>query len=323
MNYVRRAGASLALAVVIAACANQTLPPGLSADQVLSNGVRAFQKLTSTHVTAKFTIDQTTGTAIASVLHGGEVAGTVTLGSETSPFVYVDGTSFFETNAVFVIPLDSGIYSIASSIKGRPWWRTSGTAPVAQVVRLLSTGLISTFLTGREHLTPTLDKDSRKRAAIRLSDSAGTVYVARTSPYQILEVKSAPHYLAGGFSDVDIVFDDINAPVTVTAPTNFVTPDVADMPLYPVVESADFGDCDESGCTVKASIGARAGSGIATVTLTVSASSDGERLATCTTTVALAHYDDIQTATCHAEGSALDGLVDSRRRRLSPPRGGR
>jgi hypothetical protein len=99
--------------------------------------------LKSSHVAATFASDQMSGSVAASILQNGDVTGSVTLGPETSNFVYVDRTTYFETNTVFVIPLASGIYSIASRLKGRPWWRTSGTAPAAAVVQLVSDGLSS------------------------------------------------------------------------------------------------------------------------------------------------------------------------------------
>ena len=303
MIYLGRVAGSLCVAVLIAACASQGTQERLSPSQVLANGVRAYENLMSTHVTANFTIDQMSGSAGASVLHSGDLTGSVTLGSETSVFVDVAGQSYFQTNAVFVINPASDIYTLASSLRGRPWWRTSGTPPVAAVVQLLSNGLVSTFLTGRDHLVQTAGKDSRGRSATRLNDSAGTVYVASESPYEILEVKSAPHYLVGGFSDVDLVFDQFNSPVSVAAPTNAVSPDAADMPLYAVIRSVDFGACDAPGCQVKAVVGAKVGSGMTTVTLTISASSDGARLATCTASVTLANYADSQTATCYASGT--------------------
>jgi hypothetical protein len=135
-----------------------------------------------------------------------------------------------------------------------------------------------------------------------LTDSAGSVYLAPSSPHNVLEVKTAAHYLAGRFSAVDFTFNEFNAPVTVTIPTNVVIPDTTHMPGYFNMKSVDLTNCNSTGCTAKGVVQSEAGSGTAAVTFIIT-NDAGAKLASCTTSVAVASYTATPTATCHAHGA--------------------
>lgn len=293
-------GVSLALA--LAACASKSLPTPMSSSQLFAEATQALQSLQSSQVKGTFSIDQTGGVISASILQNGDATGALTLSGESSLFVVANHTTYFANPASFVTTQLSSLPNLARQLKGQHWWRTPGSAPAAAIVQVLSTeALSSTFLAGRNHLTEHKGADSSGRAAYELSDSAGNVFISTSLPHEILEIKTADHYLAGNFSNVDLIFDSFNAPVTVAAPTSFVIPDLADMPTYFDIQSVDFGTCNGSGCVLNAVVQGEAGSGNATVTLTLWA---GRQLAMCTATVVLAHYYDTKTARCHAGGSA-------------------
>lgn len=238
------------------------------------------------------------------MLHNGNASGTLTLDGADSPFVSANGATYFASQAPFVTAGFPSVASLAANLKGSPWFHTDGSASAAAVLALLSPGpLQSTFLSGRTGLTRSSGKDSHGRAGIRLSDASGSVVLAASTPHNILEITTATHYLVGRFSDVDIIFDAFNSPVTVAVPTDYVTPDLVNMPPYFYISSVDAHGCNGAGCTLTAIVGSEAGSGTATVTLTITNSS-GKRLAACTTTVVLALYRATPTASCHAGGAA-------------------
>ncbi len=97
--------------------------------------------------------------------------------------------------------------------------------------------------------------------------------------------------------------------MTVTVPTDPVTPDIASMPPYFYVVSVNFGVCNDTGCTGKAVIETQAGSGTATVTLTITNPAH-KTLAKCITTVK-ASYSAGTTATCRAHGSGWANFWDN------------
>jgi hypothetical protein len=253
-------------------------------------------------VKGTFAIDQTGGVVSASILQSGDVTGALTLGGDSSLFVVANHTTYFANPVSFVTTQLSTLPNLARQLKGQHWWRTPGSAPAAAVIHLLSSAtLSSTFLAGRNHLTQTQGKDSRGRAAYLLRDSAGSIFISTARPHEILEITTAGNYLAGNLSGVDLVFDSFDSSVTVTVPTSFVTPDLADMPPYFHIQSVNFGTCNGSSCIVNAVVQGDAGSGAAIVTLTLWA---GRQLAVCTSSVVLAHYYDSKTARCHAGGPA-------------------
>jgi hypothetical protein len=197
----------------------------------------------------------------------------------------------------------SEVATLAPLLKDTPWWDVSGSEEASAVITLLTPDVIkSTFLTGRSGLTETNAKDSSGRAAFKLTDSAGSVFLATSTPHNVLEIKTAPHYLTGDFSSVDIVFNDFSKPLSITAPADTVSPTLSGMPAHFYVESVDLNGCNSSGCTDKAVIGADAGSGTATVTMTITAS--GKTLSVCTAKVVLVSYQAQPTASCRAHSAA-------------------
>jgi hypothetical protein len=312
MRITQGAGACAVLAIAIAACGGNGSSSSGSPTQLLADGAKALTALQSEQVTGTFTIDSINGSLQASVLHNGEISGTINLGDSESPFVYIAGTTYWETLATFVLStFPTEIGTLAQLIKGQPWWQTTGSTEAAAVIQLLRPGgLQSAFLTGRSGLTESQGKDSTGRAATVLTDSEGSVYIANASPYNVLEVKTAAHYLAGRFSALDFTFNEFNAPVTVTAPTDFLIPDVTHMPGFFYVKGVDLKDCNSSGCTASAVVQPEAGSGMTTVTLTISDSA-GAKLAVCTDTVDVPSYTSTPTAQCRAHSAAWTDWWDT------------
>ena len=70
-------------------------------------------------------------------------------------------------------------------------------------------------------MTAKATKDESGRAATRLTNSTGSIYLAAASPHNILEITTPMNLLVGNFSNIDLVFNEFNAPVTVTIPTIF------------------------------------------------------------------------------------------------------
>jgi hypothetical protein len=151
--------------------------------------------------------------------------------------------------------------------------------------------------------------DSSGRSATRLTDTNGSVYVATASPHNITEITTPANDLVGAFSNVDLIFNEFNTPVTVAVPILAVTPTLAGMPPDFTVLSVTFGVCSSTGCTGKAVIDTQAGSGLATVTLTIT-NPGNKTLAMCTTTVK-ATYSADTTATCRAHGSGWANFWDN------------
>ncbi|MFZ0181287.1 MAG: hypothetical protein WAL84_15685 [Candidatus Dormiibacterota bacterium] len=304
MRTTRSVAVGVGVAVAMAACGSQPTAPSVTPSQLLAAGVQSLMARQSTQVEGSFTVDGLDGSVQASMLHNGNASGTLTLDGADSPFISANGATYFASQAPFVTAGFPSVASLAANLKGSPWFHTDGSASAAAVLALLSPGpLQSTFLSGRTGLTRSSGKDSHGRAGIRLSDASGSVVLAASTPHNILEITTATHYLVGRFSDVDIIFDAFNSPVTVAVPTDYVTPDLVNMPPHFYTSSVDAHGCSSAGCTLTAIIGSDAGSGTATVTMTITNSS-GARLATCTTTVVLAIYRATPTASCHARSAA-------------------
>ena len=276
MRTTRRVAVGVGLVLAMAACASKPTVPSVTPSQLLAAGVQSLMALQSTQVEGSFTVDGLDGSVQASMLHNGNASGTLTLDGADSPFVSADGATYFDSLAPFVTAGFPSVATLAASLKGPPWFRTGGSASAAAVLAILSPGLLeSTFLSGRTGLTRTSGKDSHGRAGIRLSDASGSVVLAASTPHNILEITTAAHYLVGRFSDVDIIFDGFNSPVTIAIPTDYVTPDLVTMPPHFYISSVDAHGCNSAGCTLTAVVGSDAGSGTATVTMTITNSSGG------------------------------------------------
>jgi hypothetical protein len=285
-------------------CAGSSAPPSTTPGHLLADGTSELLALQSVQLTGHFMIDQTEGSVRAWMLRDGDSSGLLTLGGESSNFVEAGGNSYFESLVSFVTSQFPSLEALASSVKGPPWYRTTGSQAAAAVVQLITSNqLLATFLGGRPRLTQKNGKDSRGRAAILLSDAAGTVFVAAASPHAILEVTTAAHYLAGSFTNLDLVFDDRNAPISVAVPTKYVIPDLVHMPPHFYIQSYDFKSCNSTGCTLTAVVQADAGSGVASVSLSI-ASTTGERLGACTAVTTLPTYFASETAACRIHGAA-------------------
>jgi hypothetical protein len=291
------------LALALAGCATQAAATTVSPAKLLTSGTQALAALKSSQVTGTFTIDGVGGSVLASILQNGDITGTLDIGASESPFVYAGGTTYFRQLATYVSSqFSSGLADIAANLKTQPWWRTPGSADAAEAIKLITPGgLQATLLSGRSHMTAKATKDESGRAATRLTDSTGSIYLAAASPHNILEITTPMNLLVGNFSNIDLVFNEFNAPVTVTIPTTSVTPDIASMPPYFYVVSVNFGVCNDTGCIGKAVIETQAGTGTGAVTLTITNPAN-KTLAKCTTTVK-ASYSAGTTATCRARGS--------------------
>jgi len=297
--------ATALLLVALTACGQSSAPE--SPAQVLADGRQAFHALRSFHVSGTLTVNQSSGVIAATVLPNGDATGNLLLGSESANFVVLSRITYFDTLNSFVeASLDASTLYLVKHLKGQHWWRAPGSAPVATALQLLNPVSFSAlFIAGRSQLTLTTEKDSRGRSGRKLDDTAGAVYIQGTPPHEILEVRSAPNYLAGGASSVDLVLDRFNVPATVAAPTSFVTPIWSQMPPYFFVDSVAFnGNCNASGCPLKAVIKASAGNGGPVAVSLWVYDENHKTLGTCGANVVLRDVWDSETATCRATGSA-------------------
>ncbi len=304
MRFSQGVAGAVCVGLFATGCTGSSAPPSPTPGHLLADATSDLLALQSVQLTGHFTIDQTAGSVRAWMLRDGDGSGLLTLAGASSNYVETGGHSYFESLVPFVTSQFPSLETLAASVKGPPWYRTTGSPAAAAVVQLITPHeLLTTFLSGRSRLTQTKGKDSRGRAATLLSDAAGTVFVAASSPHAILEIKTAPHYLAGSFSNLDMVFDDRNAPVSVAIPTKYVIPDLVHMPPHFYISSFDFKSCNSAGCTLTAVVQADAGSGEARVSLSI-ASTAGERLGACTATTTLPTYFASETAACRIHGAA-------------------
>jgi hypothetical protein len=291
----------LGVTLALASCATHVAASTGSPSELLASGVHALAALKTSQVTGTFTVGGNQGSVLASILQNGDITGTLNLDDSDSPFVYAAGTTYFESLATFVTSQFPDVATLAESVKSQPWWRTPGSTDAASVIHLITpSGLTSTFLSGRPQMIEKTATDSSGHSAMRLTDANGSVYVTAASPHNIVEITTPVNGLVGNFSNIKLAFNEFNTPVTLGVPTNVVTPSLAGMPPYYVVNSVTFGICSTTGCTGKAVIDTQAGSGVATVTLTITNPAN-KTLATCTTTVK-ATYSANATATCRAHG---------------------
>jgi hypothetical protein len=292
------------LAITIAACGSQASAGSPTPSQLLADGAQSLTTLQSMQVTGSYEVDGTTGSVQTSIVRDGNATGSLNLNDTESAYIFLNGTTYYEMPADFVLAdVPSEIATLAPLLKDKPWWNDPGSDEASAVITLLTPDVIkSTFLTGRSSLTETNAKDSSGRPALKLTDAAGSVFLATSTPHNVLEIKTAPHYLAGEFSSVDIVFNDFSKPVSISAPADAVIPSLSSMPAHFFVQSDDLNGCNSSGCTDTAVIGADAGSGTATVTMTITAS--GKTLSVCTAKVVLASYEAQPTASCRAHSAA-------------------
>ena len=310
MGMTRRITGGVCVSLAIAGCATHAAATTASPAQLLAAGSHALVALKSTQVTGTFTIDGMGGSVLASILQNGDVTGTLNIGASESPFVYAGGTTYFQQLATFVTSGFPDLADLAGRVKSEPWWRTPGSAEAVAVIKLITPGgLQSALLSGRSHMTQKAGKDASGRAATRLTDSTGSIYLEPASPHNILEITTPMNLLVGNFSNLDLIFNEFNTPVTFNVPTNVVTPDVASMPPYFYIVSVKFGVCSGSGCTGNAVVETQAGSGTASVKLTITNAAN-KVLASCTTTVK-ASYSAGSTATCRAHGSGWENWWDN------------
>jgi hypothetical protein len=301
------------LTAIGATACGQTGAAPETPSQLLASGAKAFAALKTFHVSGGFIVSSTNDVFMtASVLQNGDATGALTIGFESANFVVANNTSYFDALPSFVTDgiADPSLAYLARLLRGQHWWQTSGSAAAAASFAMLKQATYSgRFFTGRTQLSESAVKDSRGRPALKLSDNSVSVFVAATAPHQVLEIRTAPHYLALDLSSVDLVFDRFDASARVSPPSAFVTSTADGMPAYFILQSLDFdGQCSPAGCPVKAVVLAETGSGSATVNFTV-VDSAKRTLATCVGTVAVPAAGQTGTATCRAGGSAWTNFL--------------
>jgi hypothetical protein len=290
-----------------AACGGVNAAAPQTPAQLLASSSKTFQKFSTFHVTGGFIVGSSNDVFLdETVLQVGDATGTLTIGSSTVDFVVAKQTSYFNALPAFVTAgiSDPVIAVLATRLIGMHWWQTSGSMPVSSALAFdKRSAYVDRFFSGRAKLTASPHKDSRGRSAIRLTDGSVTVFVATAAPHDVLEITTAPHYLAVDLSSVDLIFDKFNASATVTPPASFVTPTADQMPAFFHVNSLDFdGQCDRIGCPVKATVYADAGSGTAAVDFVVS-DSNHHTLGTCKGRASVSAQGGTATARCRATGS--------------------
>ncbi|HKR99457.1 MAG TPA: hypothetical protein VJU79_08075, partial [Candidatus Dormibacteraeota bacterium] len=253
MEGIGRWAVVAATCVAIAACGSSAKASTPTASQLLSAARSNLDGLASYRVAGSVTAAEVSVQLTATVLKNGDSSGSIT-SAGVAKFVVVQRAVYFDTLTPAVTgALDKSMLDLAVRLKGPHWWRTAGSTSTQRAMSLLTaSGLAPVFLDGRTKLTETSTKDSKGRAAYKLSDNAGSLFVSRTTPYRVLEIATAPDYLAASTSNVDLVFDEFNAPASVSVPAGFVPLSQELLPPYFYVSSLDLvGKCNTGGCTIK------------------------------------------------------------------------
>jgi hypothetical protein len=295
-----------ALVAVLSACGQGSgSQPTETASQLVADARASLHNLKSFEIKGGFALSGSYGYLSAKVLKNGDASGSLSFAADDAGFVRAGGTTYLDKFNSFVSgPLNPDIAAIAARLKGQHWWKILAATAVTSSLQLAESSTVDQdFLSGRQQFSETMQKDSGGRAAYKLTDSAGSLFISRDSPHRLLEVVTALHYqTTEGWSAVDINLSAFDTPISVTAPASAVSADLASLPLYLTVKSTDIkGNCDSSGCPLVAVVEAVVGQGKGMVAFTVSAKA--ATLAKCTATVTVA-TSGTATATCFASGAA-------------------
>ena len=307
-HLVKRAGLGVcvgAVALIAAACGQGSSSTQTPA-QILAAGAKAMQGLKSFHVSGAFEVNTESVILRASVRSSGESSGNIIVGPASANFVQSQGTLYLDTlNALATGGTDAGTLSIAMELKGTHWWQTPGGSNLSSALAVLQPSNYQTlFFGGRGALTQTATKDTRGRAAIKVSDGMVAVFLTPDATHNVLEITTAPHTLSLNLSNVDLVYDGFSAPVTVTPPPSPVTLTPEGLPpLFQITSIDSNGDCDSAGCPLKAGVTTLVGSGAGTIDFSV-LDSGGSTLASCSAPVTVPSVGGSATASCKATGSA-------------------
>ncbi|MFN2582609.1 MAG: hypothetical protein ABR498_07705 [Candidatus Dormibacteria bacterium] len=299
-------GSLSSVACVALATACGPTPSPEPPPQLLNDAAQAMQSVSSFAIHGGFEIGSLGVNLNATALHDGDASGSLALGSATSNFVVAHKQLYFDTaNSLVTDGVDASIGPIIHFLKGMHWWQVQGTDDVRAALRVLDPSQYQQmFFSGRGQLIETPQKDSKGRNAIKVTDNAATIFVAPDAPHDVLEIQTTSHALTMELSDVDIVFDKFNAAAAVSPPPSPISPTADGMPRYFAVQSIEVdGDCDQSGCPLKATIVSVAGSGSATVDFSVTDKAGTNSFGTCSATAAIATVGGSGTANCHTSGS--------------------
>jgi len=294
---------ALALGLTAAACgpsvASET--PG----QLLSDGAHALQGLKSFRITGGFAVNSVSVSLAANVRQDGDATGSLAITYDSASFVIAGHQLYFDrANPLVTTGLDPTVAELALRLKGQHWVQTPGSATVTSSLMLLKPDEYQRlFFSGRGPLTETPVKDSDGRAALKISDNSVSVLVSPKAPHNVLEITTAAHFLTLDLRSVDVIFENFNIPVSVSAPASSVPLTTAGLPPFFVVQSIDVdGTCSSSGCPMKADVASLAGTGTATVDFTL-VDHGGQTLGTCGATVSIPAVGGTATARCRATGS--------------------
>lgn len=291
----------VSVACLAAACGE---PATLTPDQALAAGKKAFQSLSSFHLSGTLTADSTSTLVKATVLSNGDASGTITLGADTSNFRIVSHAYYFDTLNPFVeSSLNGDLAALATHLKGAHWWQAPPSHPIGSVLDFLSPTSFSVFfLSGRSHLSETTETGSHGRW--KLQDSSGTIYLASAAPHEVVEVKSAENYLVNGATNLDLSLSAFDQPATVALPAAFLSNLPQSFPPFFVVDSVEVkGECNASGCVLTGMVRPAAGNGGSATVNFALLDKDHKQIGSCTTTASLKDFDDVKPVSCRAVGS--------------------
>lgn len=307
---VQRTVSTVALCgtLLAAACGANVTP-----SQLLSSADGNFTGLRSYRVTGGFFVNQTRVVISADVLAGGDATGTMTVESDVSHFVVVNRTTYFSLLAPSIVgSIDPTVQPILQRLNP-PWWQAPGATAIQTVLSALPPrAFVAQFASNSSGLTERSQKDAHGRQATLLTSPAAKIFVSAGSPARLLEVTTAPHYMTeANFTDVDLVIDNFNEPLTVKAPDGAMPLDNLDvLPPYFTARGQDTKGCDLAGCTAEATVTALVGHGTSTVTINLLTTSDSV-MASCTTPVSIGAVQQTVTVSCRATGSAWTDFASS------------
>jgi hypothetical protein len=277
-----------------------------AAQQLLAAGRTALETSQSFEMSGTFVTNQAAGQMSATVLRNGDAHGSLGFGNALgSDFVRAGSVMYFDALTPFVLDaMDAHTADLAQRLNGlHHWWQTGGSSSAQNAMQLIQVHTIETaFLGNASGFGPTSKVTVAGRQLLKITGPGESVFFLPSQPYRIVEITTVNTLLVDNLSAVDITFTNLDAKAGVEVPANPLVPDAKLMPSEFILQSAHFdGQCSRSGCPVKATVTANAGSGTATVNFTLK-DSNGTIVGSCTATATIPAINQTASTACRATG---------------------
>jgi hypothetical protein len=298
--------AAMSCVVLVDACGSPPPTALPTAQQLLAAGRTALETFQSFQMSGTFMTNQEAGEMSATVLRNGDAHGSLGFGSGLgSDFVRAGSVMYFDELTPFVLAaMDTQTADLAQRLQGfLHWWQTAGSSSAQNAMQLIGVHTIEpAFLGNASRFGPASKVSVGGRQLLKTADPGESVYFLPSQPYRIVEIRTVNTLLVDNLSAVDITFTNFDAKAGVEVPANPLVPDPKLMPAEFLLQSAHFdGQCSRSGCPVKATVSADAGSGTATVNFTLK-DANGNNVGSCTTTAIVSAVNQTASTGCRATG---------------------